>query len=168
MADNYLEHRMDDYRSGRLTPRHTAAHAASATAASGMASPLALTPCRVFIGTSLDAESVLTLVRSFRAAGCRVAFTLAADESRGNAVAQQTGARFYPGRLAARAITDYGAFEVSIAGDDALTISVCRGGYSAVNRIMPSTETDVADIADVALLLASDRGILLDNLEIKL
>lgn len=167
MADNYLEHRMDDYRSGRLTPRHTAAHAATATAAFG-ASSLALTPCRVFIDSGLDAGSVLALVRSFRDAGCRVAFTLADDEGRGNAVAQQTGARFYPARLAARAITDYGAFEVSIAGGDALTISVCRGGRSAVNRIMPSTDTDIADVADVALLLASDRGVLLDNLEIKL
>jgi len=167
MADNYLEHRMDDYRSGRLTPRHTAAHAASATAAAG-ASPLTLTPCRVFIDTSLDAESVLVLVRRFRDAGCRVAFTLAADEGRGNAVAQQTGARFYPSCLAGRAAADYGAFEVSISGDDALTVSVCRSGRSAVNRIMPSTDTDIADVADVALLMASDRGVLLDNLEIKL
>lgn len=167
MADNYLEHRMDDYRSGRLTPRHTAAHAASAMAASG-ASPLALTPCRVFIDTGLDAESVLVLVRRFRDAGCRVAFTLAADEGRGNAVAQQTGARFYPARLAARAITDYGAFVVCIAGGDTLTISVCRDGRTAVNRILPSAATDIADIADVAFLLASDRGVLLDNLEIKL
>lgn len=94
MADNYLERRMDDYRSGRLNkPVRTAKHNKSASAAEVQP----LTGQRVFIkvpsaSASPRAIAMITLLRS---AGCRVAFT-DSDITAGNRLAQSTGAQCHP------------------------------------------------------------------------
>lgn len=92
MADNYLERKMEEHRSGggsfsyrkRLTP----------TGRLSGNLVLKFPPRRVFV---TDGASSLgeVIVRAFREAGCRVAFC-DVDPGRGTAVAQRSGARFYP------------------------------------------------------------------------
>ncbi len=96
MADNYLEKRMDDLRSGR-----TGAGSRPALSVSGR-----LKGCtglgvlgveypglRVFVTCGATGVG-RALVRAFRDAGCRVAFC-DADAKGGNATSQELGARFY-------------------------------------------------------------------------
>lgn len=93
MADNYLERRMEDYRSGRLAGNAPRKPSASPSPAS---EPL-LADARVFIITRSASASPRTaaLIRLLRSQGCRVAFT-DADSAAGNALAQATGAQCHP------------------------------------------------------------------------
>ncbi len=99
MADNYLERQMEDYRAGRL-------------------STSAVVPSRrrdltAWVDIAPDPDLTVDVVSSLRMAGVRVAFTLD-DMRRGNEVAQSTGARYYPRRVAARAVSDYKQFDITI------------------------------------------------------
>ena len=87
MADNYLERKMDEYRSGkragaprRLTP--TGQKAGTVT--------LPIERLEVFV-TSPDS----TLIAAFANTGCRVSFC-SEDRREGMRIAERTGARFYP------------------------------------------------------------------------
>lgn len=87
MADNYLERKMDEYRSGkragaprRLTP--TGQKAGTVT--------LPIERLEVFV-TSPDS----TLIAAFANTGCRVSFC-GEDRREGMRIAERTGARFYP------------------------------------------------------------------------
>ena len=92
MADNYLEKRMDDYRSGRLNVKRPIV-AASNTA---RRSPLAGKRVLVTGGANGIGRAI---VAAFRKEDCRVAL-FDSDRKNGNEVAQQMGARFYPCDLA--------------------------------------------------------------------
>lgn len=98
MADNYLENRMEAYRSGRL-----ASH--SRTSASMRAprklNQLTLTypPMSAFIAACSVDPLVSQTVRAFTAVGCKVAFTTAEDAGEATLLAQSTGSRYYPGKL---------------------------------------------------------------------
>lgn len=85
MADNYLEKRMDDYSRGRL--------GRSRTAASSSGLRCIKIPRAWALVVKADGRDLL--LRALREAGYRVAFTLAHNAG-GNAMAQSTGARFYP------------------------------------------------------------------------
>ena len=87
MADNYLERKMDEYRSGkragaprRLTP--TGQKAGTVT--------LPIERLEVFV-TSPD----IALIAAFANTGCRVSFC-GEDRREGMRIAERTGARFYP------------------------------------------------------------------------
>lgn len=103
MADNYLENRMEEYRSGRLAAR-------SRTTPS-MRSPRKNNGLVLSYGpmvTVMVADEVTPLldaaVATFTAVGCRVAFT-AGDAKRGTELAQRTGARYYPSSVAPSSMT---------------------------------------------------------------
>lgn len=90
MADNYLENKMEEYRAGKLAPRHTLVKC------SGTKNmfPLSFPSLRVFVtgGASGIGQSIVKL---FREVDARVAFCdIKKDE--GTSVAQRTGSRFYP------------------------------------------------------------------------
>lgn len=90
MADNYLEKRMADYRSGKLsTPARKTKVAQDRGSLSFRMPPQTI----VVIGTPDEAvtDAVSRLVRS----GCNVAM-IHSSSTLGNKVAQQTGALYYP------------------------------------------------------------------------
>lgn len=102
MADNYLENRMEEYRSGRLASR---SRTTSTMRAPRRADTLTLhyAPMTVAILADSLTPVVAETVCAFTAVGCRVAFT-ASDAKEGNAVAQRAGARYYPASFTPEAI----------------------------------------------------------------
>lgn len=90
MADNWLERKMDDYRSGRnATGRKPAHH----TATKGLMT-VRFTPRHVLIDNA-TAPLATPLATAFREAGCHVSI-LGTDLRAGNDAAQRSGARFIP------------------------------------------------------------------------
>ena len=91
MADNYLERKMEDYRSGKSVGSKT-------KRLSTMSKPgtinVKFPSRRVFI-TGGASGIGRAIVAAFRKADCRVAFC-DIDTKAGNATAQATGAQFYP------------------------------------------------------------------------
>lgn len=102
MADNYLENRMEEYRSGRLAVR---SRTTSAMRSPRRADTLVLRygPMPVVILAEELLPVVAETVGAFTSVGCHVAFT-AAGSKEGNAIAQRTGARYYPVMFAPDAI----------------------------------------------------------------
>lgn len=88
MADNYLEHRMEDYRNGKLAPKHSALN-------STRHSPL--TDKRVLV-TGGASGIGREIVAAFRENGCKVAI-FDHNLKGGTDTAQRHGARFYPCEL---------------------------------------------------------------------
>ena len=90
MADNYLERKMEDYRSGR--------GGASKTIHSSKPKPgtinVKFPPRRVFVTGGANGIGK-AIVEAFRKANCRVAFC-DIDTKAGSATAQATGAQFHP------------------------------------------------------------------------
>lgn len=102
MADNYLEKRMEEYRSGRL--------ASKSRTTTAMRSPkrhdtltLHYPPMTVVVIAAELPPVIAETIVAFTGVGCRVAFT-AADSKEGNALAQKSGARFYPSTFTLDAI----------------------------------------------------------------
>ena len=94
MADNYLEKRIEEYRSGRLAAR---SRTSASMRAPRRVNQLSLTypPMTVImIADTLD-SLVTEAVAAFTAVGCKVAFT-STDTKGSTALAQRSGARFYP------------------------------------------------------------------------
>lgn len=95
MADNYLERKMEEYRSGKLAVRHSSGVKASTLHPATGYDVEAVAGKRVLVcGDCLEGMGH-ELVRLFRSLGCRVAFC-DVDSRRGTSVAQSTGSRFYP------------------------------------------------------------------------
>lgn len=105
MADNYLERKMEEYRSGKLgvknAPRHRGSTLIPATGYDveliGSQRVLLVGDCTTGIGHEM--------LKMFRSMGCRVAFC-DADSKRGTAVAQSLGCRFYPVDVTAEGMLD--------------------------------------------------------------
>ncbi len=90
MADNYLERRMEEYRSGKFSSRPKAVR----TVSRGEGDLVVHFPkLRVLIAGGLDAVG-RAIVGAFRQVDCRVAF-FDTDYRQGNLMAQSTGSKFY-------------------------------------------------------------------------
>lgn len=94
MADNYLEKRMEEYRSGRL--------ASVSRTTPSMRSPrknnqlsLSYDPMVVVIKGGTAGDELAETLSAFTSVGCRVAFT-ACDPKACTSLAQRYGARYYP------------------------------------------------------------------------
>lgn len=95
MADNYLERKMEEYRSGKLVVRHSVKAKASTLQPATGYNAGEIAGKRVLVcGCCLDGIGH-ELLKFFRSLGCRVAFC-DIDSHGGTAVAQDTGSRFYP------------------------------------------------------------------------
>lgn len=94
MADNFLEHRMDDYRAGRLSPRPSKSSTKQRLLPDSLS---ALAGSRVFIlsHSTSASEQATALARLLTSAGCKVAFT-DTDSRSGNQLAQTIGAQCHP------------------------------------------------------------------------
>lgn len=129
MADNYLERRMDDYRSGRIAAANRPRRRRIPTATfllSGLPSPL------------LDA-----VICALRAAGTVV---LCGDDSPAfRETAQRTGARLYPycDDAPARAHADCGTFDLAVA---VLTDPTPLAGHAA-RTVAVTDSTPPPDVA---------------------
>lgn len=104
MADNYLENRMEEYRSGRLASRSRSTQAMRAPRRADTLT-LRYDPMTALILADTLTPVVAETVAAFTAVGARVAFTCA-DVKEGNALAQRSGARFYPATFTPDAIAD--------------------------------------------------------------
>lgn len=108
MADNYLENRMEEYRSGRLAVRSRTSSAMRMPHRSDTLT-LHYAPMPVVIIADDINPVVAETVGAFTSVGCRVAFT-AGDAKEGNAMAQHTGARYYPSSFTTeRILSDFTA-----------------------------------------------------------
>ena len=94
MADNFLEKRMDDYRSGRLsTPR--GGRSASCPTLDGRSLVLEYPKLSVLLMARDGSPLTVPLLRALRSVGLSVAFSIA-DSAEGTRLSQSLGGRFYP------------------------------------------------------------------------
>ncbi len=113
MADNYLEKKMEEHRQGGVSSvkrRFTPSGQKPGYACFRIGEPV------VFVkGFDAAPSTVASVVRAFRNAGCRVAFT-SADIKTGRAFAQSSGARHYPvvKGVEEKITTDYGVANFTV------------------------------------------------------
>lgn len=153
MADNYLERRMEDYRSGRGGSRRL--HASSRSGRLSLPYPH-----QYVLVLGGDTPAGRAVLEAFSHSGATVAFTASAD---GAALAQRTGARYYP-MTAAEAAADMAA-----RGEGPDVVIVCDGSapLSEIGHLIVITEhpadipgaiviagTDLAQAARIALMAA--------------
>lgn len=94
MADNYLERRMDDYRSGRLAA--PARPSASRRPKEGSV-VLPFAPSDILVAGDTLSDVAEAIMSALVAARCRVCFTAPDEQARaGNLAAQRSGAMFIP------------------------------------------------------------------------
>lgn len=156
MADNYLERRMEDLRSGRLQASAKAAPAKSQTAAKRMAG------LRVVVtggANGIGAE----IVKQFRDQGATVDI-LDTDRTHGTRVAQATGACFRPVD-----ISDTEAFvhtlrsilekrgDIDVIINNAATVDFRPLTSNSAELLMRSMAVNVAPILEGARILALHR-----------
>lgn len=100
MADNYLENRMEEYRSGRLA-RHSRSTASMRSPRKDNQLVISYPSMTVLIISDVIDGFVSETVAAFCRVGCRVAL-LTDDYKVGKEVAQSTGARYYPSSYSIR------------------------------------------------------------------
>lgn len=108
MADNYLERRMEDYRSGRLAVKKPVRPARTRGGGDSGVMTLEFPPMNVLVSTPILSPLSEALVRMARTLGARVA-VLSDDRAGGARVAQECGARFYPSLPLAEVLADLAA-----------------------------------------------------------
>ncbi len=91
MADNFLERRMEDYRSGKLSA-HSTHHPGRKSSTD--AAP-ALAGLRVIVTDGLSEPLTSRIVKKLLEEGCKVAF-MGTDSKEGARFAQASGAQFHP------------------------------------------------------------------------
>jgi hypothetical protein len=182
MADNYLEKKMEEYRSGVLSRPY--ARRVSLTGSRPGTVSFKIDPLRVLVTDASD-DVGRAVVTRLREAGCRVAFACA-DDKAGRALSQATGSRFYPESAARDAVADLkkawggidvllifgqpmsageicsGLSRVIVVGGDPVLPDLAGCGGPSVNAI--STVRLTADnVAHLCLLLCLDDSAFIDG-----
>ena len=124
MADNYLEKKMEEYRSGALSK--PAARRLSPTGERPGTVSFRIDQLRVLVTDASD-DVGRAVVRKLRGAGCRVAF-VSPDIKDGRTLSQATGSRFYP---------------VPVAHDIMADITEAWGGLDALVVIGGDIPSDI-------------------------
>lgn len=121
MADNYLEKRMDDYRSGKLSGRRVR----SVSRKEGMAEGemrICFPPMRILVAGGRLSPLAAVVVRQARAIGLNVAIMSDARKE-ASSLSQSVGARLYLSMSAAEVLADldrhWGGVDVVLADEDA-------------------------------------------------
>ncbi|MCM1522609.1 MAG: hypothetical protein NC039_08165 [Muribaculaceae bacterium] len=97
MADNYLERRMEDYRSGRLAQKSKRTHSGGGKAQDTLT--LRYPHMRVLVMDEQEPdERLVALIKELRSVGLQVAFT-ADNPTSGQRLSQDTGSRHYPSTI---------------------------------------------------------------------
>lgn len=142
MADNYLERRMEDLRSGRIA---ASAHAHSAAGRPNQAPKGKLAELHAVITGYISADFIET-ASTLRSAGASVDI-LAADSRAGNTAAQRSGARFHP--------TDLG--DTNILKNKLLKIIEERGSIDILIHFAESAEPRALAETDLQQLFERTR-----------
>lgn len=153
MADNYLEKKMEDLRSGRLTQMSRAAARKGAWSVDF--------PCRRVLVTDGACAIGRAVIDEFCRAACKVAFC-DTDDERGRATAYATGARFIHGDLrdaavVAAAVADLGRawrdIDVIVntaPGDDGTMLSLLAADIASLRRSLPYPNDFGGRVIDIA------------------
>lgn len=166
MADNYLENKFEQYRSGKLAPKKVKVFASSRPGSVTVKYP----PLRVFVTSTCQYGKAI--VEAFRKMQCRVVFC-GEDRQQGTAFAQTSGARFCPitehsllSDYFASTIVEWGGIDVLIdlTGHFALGSLSCRRIVVSSeevelgkndNEILINSESSSNAVAATAVFLAS-------------
>lgn len=141
MADNYLENRMADYRAGRLAPQHSRAVARHVP---DDALVLRYPSLSVAVCAPRCTPLVEYTVGAFRSVGARVAL-LCPDAQPCTALAQRSGARYYPGNIipqrAGRDILErWGKLDMTVSFDAApVPDAPIRLSVDGLNELNPQS-----------------------------
>lgn len=159
MADNYLERRMDDYRSGRLAPK---SRKPSATSLPADALVLRYPALRILLRADALTPELVSLVKAMRRVGLRVAVWCGEDAS---ALCMREGARCYPSRMDARQVlADLdarwgGTDRAVVIGDATLPVPSLRACFPegadtdvVARAILFALHPDNASLLDVQIL----------------
>lgn len=146
MADNYLERKMEEYRSGQLN-KSSSSKRTPAGARKGMLS-IKYLPRRVFI-TGGASGIGRAIVRAFRQVDCRVAFC-DSDVKAGNRTAQECGARFYPVDVRVAASLDDCVSRIMAEWGD-IDIIVNNVGVGNFKPLIDSTIDDFDEVLAINL-----------------
>ncbi|MCM1137345.1 MAG: SDR family oxidoreductase [Duncaniella sp.] len=95
MADNYLERKMEDYRSGKLALKANSRHRGSTLIPATGYDVELIGAQRVLVVGDCKAGVGLEMLKMYRSYGCKVAFC-DTDSKQGAIVGQKHGCRFYP------------------------------------------------------------------------
>lgn len=144
MADNYLERRMEDLRSGRLRPSASRPRAAVRKDTLQVSFP----PRRVLV-TGGAGGIGLGVVRAFLKAGCKVA-VMDNDKENGDRLAREEGVRFYCLDLADSDKLEHDLADLLHAWKD-LDIIVSNAGISSFNGLEEETTEHFDRVIDVNL-----------------
>lgn len=178
MADNYLEKKMEEYRSGALSRPNVRRHSPSGARPGTVSFKIDQLRVLVTDGSTNAAQAV---IRKLRDAGCRVAF-VSADDKAGRTLSQATGSRYYPAAAADGAMSDlrevWGGVDalivvgsmrppagdqtdlkkIIIVADDPSVDGVARGEGLTVNGIS-TRDIEPDSVAHLCLLLClKDSG----------
>lgn len=154
MADNYLERRMEEYRSRQgAGSRVSHAHPLSSRLKPGQA--LIEYPAVRVLVTDGTSEAGRAVIDTFRRLNCRVAFT-ASDGREGAMLAQCTGAQYHPGtgREALARLAD--------AGDPAGVIINLAGEPDVVSTVELPVGADPQTLAAWCAFRAHPAGRMLN------
>ena len=154
MADNYLERRMDDYRSGRLAPK-TRKAAGSSVPADALV--LRYPAARVLLRADRLTPGLEALVRALRGVGMRTAVWCDADASR---LCMREGARCYPPSMTEeRVLADLDAHWGGL--DHAIVTGECRLSAGHLRVDFPGGIDEAVVARGVLFLLHPDNAPLL-------
>ncbi len=150
MADNYLERKMEEYHSGKLTP----------TRRSGVTSPrhlsgaISLTlAARCIVVATRCAATTAAVVRAFRRGDCKVSFS-DSDLRRGTRLAQDSGARYYGDRDIAAIAADMHSrgesIDMLICDSEAVSDAMAADTSAHIVALAPARGSDSAALTATA------------------
>lgn len=125
MADNYIERRMEDYRSGRLKQSKRVVAGRISEIPHRDALTLRFPLMTVIILTKTVDAVVEASVRAFSQVGLKVAFACE-DERAGNRLAQSSGARYYPASFTSLEIADDAERRWGMTPEVAIVFDNCK------------------------------------------
>lgn len=145
MADNYLEKKMEEYRSGALSRTNVRRKPISGEQSGSVRMKIDM--LRVIV-TDGAGEYAPAIIGRLREAGCKVAFR-SDDEKGGRALAQKSGARFYPasftGCVAADLTKVWGGVDAVVVTDGVITEGVDRGTLKRIISVGTAPDLSIAE-----------------------
>lgn len=145
MADNYLEKKMEEYRSGALSRTNVRRKHISGEQPGSVR--MKIDALRVFV-TDCAGEYAPAIIGRLRDAGCQVAFR-SVDEKEGRLLSQKSGARFYPASFAGCVADDltkvWGGVDAVIVTDGVIPEGMDGVALKRIISVCGTPDLSVAD-----------------------
>lgn len=145
MADNYLEKKMEEHRRGALSRTNVRRMPLSGEQPGTVR--MKIDTLRVIV-TDGAGDYAPAIIGRLRGAGCRVAFR-SDDEKGGRALAQKSGARFYPASFAGCVADDltkvWGGVDAVIVTDGVIPDGVETGTLRRIISVGTAPDLSVAE-----------------------